>query len=121
MLHGLAHFWYVALSRRLVAFQPDMGWTGSSWVFASVLGDGATRGLATALYSLAALAFVVSGAGFLLGAEWWQPALLGAAAFSSLVIVLFWDGSMRMAPQKGLVGLLINGALAALVAFALVR
>jgi hypothetical protein len=50
VLHGLVQLWYVVLSQRLVDSQGDMGWTGESWIFLSLLGDGATRALAAALF-----------------------------------------------------------------------
>lgn len=108
VLHGLVHMWYVTLSQRWVEFQPDMGWTGRSWLLTSFLGEGATRLIATVFYSFATLAFVVSGVGVLTQADWLEPLLLGSAVFSGLVILVFWDGSMELIVQKGLLGLLIN-------------
>jgi len=34
--------------------------------------------------------------------------LMGSAIFSSLTLILFWDGQFGMIVQKGLIGLLIN-------------
>ncbi len=116
VLHGLVHLWYVTLSLELVAFQPEMGWSGRSWVFTHLLGDATTRALATGLYGLATIAFVVSGSGIFLRADWWRPVLVGAAIFSSAIILLFWDGSLQLLVLKGLLGLLINvGILIALL------
>lgn len=108
VLHGLVHLWYFTLSQKLVEFKPEMGWTGKSWMFTNILGDPTTRMLASVLYVLAAIAFVVSGAGILLRAEWWRPVLVGAAIFSSAIIFLLWDGEMQWIVQKGLIGLLIS-------------
>ena len=111
LLHGLVHLWYVTLSQRWVEFQPEMGWTGESWLFSPLLGDGATRGLATVLYSLAALGFVAGGVGFLARQDWWRPVVIGSAAFSAAIIILFWDGGLQKIVEKGLVGFSINVAL----------
>ena len=111
LLHGLVHLWYVTLSQRWVEFQPEMGWTGESWLFSPLLGDGATRGLATVLYSLAALGFVVGGVGVLARQDWWRPVVIGSAAFSAAIIILFWDGGLQRIVEKGLVGFSINVAL----------
>lgn len=108
ILHGLVHLWFVVLSRGWAPFQPDMGWTGESWILSGVLGQLPLRWLATVLYSLAALGLVLAGIGILAQSRWWQPALLAAAAFSSVVILVFWDGSRQYIVQKGLLGLLIN-------------
>lgn len=117
ILHGLVHFWYFTLSRGLVTFQPEMGWTGSSWLFTNVLGSPAIRSLATILYPLAALLFVVAGIGVYGRFEWARPLLLGAAAFSATLIFLFWDGQGQLLVEKGILGLLINLGLLFLLVF----
>jgi hypothetical protein len=111
VLHGLVHLWYVVLSQKLVAFQPKMGWTGRSWLLTNVLGDSPTRLLAGLLFVLATIGMVVSGIGVMARGEWWQPVLIGSAVLSSVTLVLFWDGSTDLIVQKGLLGLVINGAI----------
>lgn len=108
ILHGLVHLWYFTLSQRLVEFQPEMGWTGRSWLLSNFLGDSISRSLASVLYVLATIAFMVSGIGIFTIAEWLPPVLAGSAVFSSAIILLFWDGGSQMLVQKGFVGLLIN-------------
>ena len=108
ILHGLVHLWYVVLSQGWVPYQPDMGWTGESWILSGIMGQAPLRWLATVLYSLAALGFVLAGIGILFQTGWWQPVLLAVAAFSSVIILIFWDGSRALIVQKGLLGLLIN-------------
>jgi hypothetical protein len=118
VLHGLVHLWYVTMSQRWVEFLPEMGWTGESWLFSPLLGDGATRGLATALYSLATLGFLVGGIGIFAQQAWWRLVVIGSAAFSAVIIILFWDGGLQRIVEKGLVGFLINVAiLVALLVF----
>lgn len=118
ILHGLVHLWYVTLSQGLVEFQPEMGWAGNSWLLSNLLGDAATRSLASAGYILGAIAFAAAGVGILVNSGWWRPMLLGSAVFSSAVIALLWDGSTQMLVQKGLLGLAINVAiLVALLVF----
>lgn len=118
VLHGLVHLWYVALSQRLVEFQPEMGWSGNSWILSTPIGDSGTRFLASGLFSLAALVFTASGVGIIMRAEWARPTLLGAALLSTGTIFLFWDGKPQMLVEKGLLGLLINLiVLAALLVF----
>lgn len=119
VLHGLVHLWYFTLSRGLVAFQPEMGWTGNSWLFSNLLGNPATRSLASALYPLAALLFVVAGIGVFGRFEWARPLLLGTAAFSAALILLFWDGQGQLLVEKGILGLLINLGLIFLLTFPL--
>lgn len=108
ILHGLVHLWYFALSRGLVEFKPEMGWTGKSWLFSSLLGESTTRLAASALFVLAALAFVISGFGIFFRAEWGWTMLLGSAVFSAVILFLLWDGNMSLIVQKGLIGFLIS-------------
>jgi hypothetical protein len=108
VLHGLVHLWYVTLSQRLVEFQPEMGWTGRSWVLTNPLGDGTTRSLASALFVLVTITYVVGGAGVLIQQDWWRPVVIGSALLSSAFILLFWDGQLQMLVEKGVLGLAIN-------------
>ena len=116
ILHGLVHLWYVVLSQKLVAFRPEMGWTARSWIFTTMLGDTATRQLASGFYGLAAVALVVGGIGIFSQNNWSQPVLVCAALLSATIILLFWDGSRARIVEKGLLGLLISLAIVGLVA-----
>jgi hypothetical protein len=111
ILHGLVHLWYVTLAQRWVPFESDMGWTGTSWLFSNMIGDGATRMLVTIVYALTTLGFIVAGIGVFANTGWWRIFVASTAIVSSIGILLFWDGSINMIVQKGLLGLLINIAL----------
>ncbi len=117
ILHGLVHVWYIVLSQRWVEFQPDMGWTGRSWLLSNFLSDSTLRPLAGVLYAIAALAFVICGVGVMFQWEELRPILIGAAIFSSVVILLFWDGGFKLLIQKGILGLLINLVILVLLIF----
>jgi hypothetical protein len=110
-LHGLVHLWYFTLSQRLIQFQAEMGWTGKSWFFTSLVGDTPTRSIASVLYILATLGFIAGGIGIFIHQTWWRPTLMISAIFSSAVILLFWDGNTEMLVQKGLIGFFINIAI----------
>jgi hypothetical protein len=60
---------------------------------------------------LATLGFVVGGIGVFARQDWWRPAVIGSAAVSAVIIILFWDGGLQKIVEKGLVGFLINVAL----------
>jgi hypothetical protein len=110
VLHGLTHLWYVVLAQRLVAFRPEMGWTGQSWALTSTLGEPVTRAVATATYLLVAATFALGGVSVLTHAAWSRPLLAGSATLSLAAIVLFWDGGTDHLVEKGLIGLAINVA-----------
>jgi hypothetical protein len=118
-LHGLVHLLYLGQSRRLFELQDGMVWPDGSWAFSKLLGDGATRWLATIACGLAAVGFVAGGVGILARQPWWRPAVVGASALSSVAFILFWNGKMQRLDNQGGIGLLIN--LAILVAVLILR
>ena len=115
ILHGLVHMWYVVLSYQWVEFQPEMGWSGKTWLFSSSLPQPTVRSIAGILFIIATIGFVIGGIGIFMQADWLDPVLLSSAVFSSLVLLLFWDGKIEMLVQKGIIGLLINLAIIAVV------
>jgi hypothetical protein len=111
VLHGLVHLLYFGQSARYFELKPGMVWPDGAWVFSKLLGDGATRKLASVLLVLAAAGFVVGGAGVLLQQSWWRPVVVSAAAFSAIIYFLLWDGKLQNMDGKGWVGILINAAI----------
>jgi hypothetical protein len=111
VLHGLVHLLYFGQSWRLFELQPGMVWPDGSWAFAKLLGDEATRVLASVACILAAAGFVAGGIGLLVKQAWWRPAGVGSAAFSAIIFLLLWDGGLQQLDNKGGVGLLINVAI----------
>ncbi len=110
-LHGLVHLLYAGQSARRFELKPGMVWPDGSWILSRLLGDAAARNLASISLILAAVGLVVGGAGILLSQTWWRPVVVGVAALSSLVYILFWDGRMQDLDGQGVVGLLINLAI----------
>jgi uncharacterized membrane protein YphA (DoxX/SURF4 family) len=111
VLHGLVHLLYYGQSRGLFELQRGMVWPEGAWAFSRLLGDSTTRWLASAACIVAAVGFVAGGAGILAGQAWWHPAIVGAAAFSTAIFVLFWDGSLHKLDNQGAIAILINLAI----------
>jgi hypothetical protein len=111
VLHGLVHLLYAGQSWRLFELQPGMIWPEGSWAFSRLLGDEATRSLASISCVLAAIGFVAGGIGILVTQPWWRPLVVGSAAFSTVVCVLFWDGGLQKLDDQGAFALLINTAI----------
>lgn len=108
ILHAIVHLLYFAQSQRFFELQPGLDWPGGSWAFSKLLGDKTTRLLASICLILAAIAFLAGGVGLLLSQGWWRSLVIGAAAFSSLVFILFWNGKFNKLDAQGGVGLLID-------------
>lgn len=115
ILHGLVHLLYFGQSARYFELQPGLVWPDGAWVFSKLIGNESTRMLANVLLILAALLFIVAGIGMLTKQSWWQPIVLGAATFSTIIYILLWDGSLQKMADKGWVGILINLAILAAV------
>ena len=111
VLHGLVHLLYFGQSWRFFELQAGMVWPDGSWAFSRLLGDEPTRLLASVACVLAAVGFVVGGVGILAEQSWWRTAVIGAALFSSLLYLLFWNGKMQHLDNQGAIGLLINAAI----------
>jgi hypothetical protein len=108
VLHGLVHLLYAGQSARRFELKPGMVWPDGSWAFSKLLGDAATRTLASLACVIAAIGFVVGGAGILFSVTWWRPLIVATAIFSAVTYLLFWNGKFRQLPDQGAVALLIN-------------
>jgi len=113
VLHGLVHLLYFGQSWRLFELQPGMVWPDGSWAFSKLLGEEATRLLASISCVLAAIGFVAGGTGILMRLAWWRSVVIGSAAFSAVIVILFWDGKVQKLADKGGIALLINLAILA--------
>ena len=115
VLHGLVHLLYVGQSQRFFELQPGMTWPDGSWVFSSLLGNETARVLASVLYAMAAIGFVAGGVSGLARQGWGRPVVMGAAIFSIVIIVLFWNGTARKLADQGAIAVLINMAILAVL------
>jgi hypothetical protein len=115
VLHGLVHLLYFGQGWRIFELTPGLTWPDQSWAFARLLGDQATRVLASAACILAAVGFAAGGVAIFLKQSWWHPAVVGSAVFSSVLYLLFWDGEMQKLNDKGWIGILINLAILGIV------
>lgn len=111
VLHGMVHLLYFGQSARYFELKPGMVWPDGSWAFSKLLGNEAARNLASISLILAAMGLIVGGVGILVNQAWWRPVVVGVAAFSSLVYILFWNGRMQNLDGQGVVGILIDMAI----------
>lgn len=108
VLHGLVHLLYAGQSCRMIELRPGLTWPDGAWAFSKWLGARGARRLAAAALALAALGFAAGGLGIFLQQEWWRPVMAGAAVFSAVIFLLFWDGKFQHLDDKGGIGVLIN-------------
>jgi hypothetical protein len=108
ILHGLVHLLYAGQSLRLFELRTGMIWPDGSWFLSKLVGDSATRIMAGIMLALAALVLIAAGLGLILSGSWWRPVVVGAAAFSSLLFILLWNGSFKVLDEQGAVGLAID-------------
>jgi hypothetical protein len=92
-----------------------MTWPDGSWLVSKIFSQETARTLAGVSLVITTFGFLAGGAGLFLRQSWWQPSTLGAAAFSILVFVLFWDGKSKELADQGGVGVLIDLAILAVI------
>jgi hypothetical protein len=110
-LHGLVHLLYFGQSARIFELKPGMTWPDGSWAFSRLLGNDATRVLASVALILAALALAAGGIAIATNQAWHRPVVAGAAAFSAVVYLLLWNGRAQNLDGQGAVGILIDLAI----------
>lgn len=113
VLHGAVHGLYTSQSLRLFELQPGMVWPQNSWLFSKLLDDTPIRWVGAITLSIAALLFILGGVALVFNQGWFRPVTLAACLFSSLLYLLFWDGTLKHLDNQGGIGLLINAAIAA--------
>ena len=111
ILHGLVHLLYFGHSAGYFELEAGMTWPDGAWALSKFLEHGTVRVLASAALILTATTFAAAGMGVWLRQAWWRPVALAAAAFSSVLYLLFWNGAFRRLPNQGLIALLINIAI----------
>jgi hypothetical protein len=111
VLHGLVHLLYFGQSSRRFELQAGMTWPDGAWAFSSLLGDSATRAVASIGCIIAAAGFLLSGAGIFFSQSWWRTAVIASAAFSGILYILCWNGRLEHLDNQGGVGLLIDAAI----------
>ena len=108
ILHGLVHLLYLGQSMKWYELGKGMTWPENSWAFSRLFGNKSTRGIASVSCVAAALVFIVGGVCIFVKQPVWLSITVGASAFSTLLVILMWDGKMKELPNKGLFAVLIN-------------
>ena len=107
VLHGLVHLLYFGHSWHF-KLQPKLGWPDGSWAFSRLASDEIAHRLAGIACVLAALGFVAGGIALWARLSWRHPMVLGSAAFSTLIYLLFWNGKMQRLSDQGIIAIIIN-------------
>ena len=111
VLHGLVHLLYFGQSSRNFELKPGMVWPDGSWALSKPIGDVAVRNLASILLIVAAIGLIAGGIGIFASQAWWRTLVVSAAAFSSIIYILLWNGKMQDLDGQGAIGILINLAI----------
>ena len=110
-LHGLIHLLYFAQSARIFELKPGMTWPAGSWALSRVLGDNATRTLASTFCVLVAAGFLMGAVGLLSSQSWWQRPVVASAGVSAVLFILCWNGQLQNIDGQGAVGLFLDALL----------
>lgn len=117
ILHGIVFYLYSSQSARLFELKPGMIWPDGSWVFSKFINNELTRRIGLISCLLSGTGFIASGIIILCEANWWQQIVLISVIFSSVIVILLWNGSFQKLTDQGFIGVLINFAILAVLVF----
>ena len=117
ILHGIVFYLYSGQSARLFELKPGMTWPDGSWVFSKFIDDKITRRIGLISCLLSGTGFVTSGIAILFETDLWQQMVVISVVFSSIIIILLWNGSFQKLTDQGFLGLIINIAIIAVLLF----
>ena len=115
ILHGIVHLIYTGHSFRLFKVQAGLEWPDGSWALSYFLKNDSIRIIAGIFCIIAFIGFILGSIGVFSNSIWWRPVVIGTAAFSTIILILLWDGIMQKLPEKGVIAILINLAIIAVV------
>jgi hypothetical protein len=113
MMHAAVHMLYAGQAGGLFELRPGLRWPKEAWLAARVLSERSLQAVGAGSMLLAALAFLAAGVGAIGFQGWWQDVTSGAAIFSTLLFLLFWNGKLKELDAQGAVGAAIDLALLA--------
>lgn len=112
ILHGLVHLIWFGISRGLIE---GIQWTGKSWLLSNLFDTNTVKILGDIFYVIATILFLITGIAYIAQIDWRKSIILIAVIFSTMTILLFWDGIRKNLPDKGFIGILINIAIVIVV------
>lgn len=108
ILHGIVFYLYVGQSARLYELKPGLTWPDDALLIPKILNRRTVRKMGVIFCVIGGTGFIISGVAALFGVEWWQICTIVICIFTSIVIILLWNGSLQKLSEQGLVGLIIN-------------
>ena len=87
--HGVGHVLFLVPALGIANWADQ---TGHSWLLSGVIGDGATRAIASLTWAAVIALFVACVGGFVAGTDWWRGITVSAAILSIVGVAVFWDG-----------------------------
>ncbi len=108
VFHGVGHAMGIIPALGIVGAEGTgqgwlKNWSSHSWLLTNPLGDSLSRILCIALYGAALLGFVAAALALLgwgIPHDWWRALAVGAAVFSLVALVLFWNALIFLFPHK---------------------
>ena len=107
ILHGLIHLLYLGLSQDFIT-DPSIHWSRESWLLSNFLSDGLLKNISLILYSGSILFFLIAGLLYIIEFEKREAVVYFSSIFSTITILIFWDGSLQHLDDQGFVGIMIN-------------
>ncbi len=108
IMHGLVHLLYMGHSLNYFDLEKDFVWPDNSWLLKNVFSRHSNKIFAAGLCIVAALNFILSGILALTGHSFLYQSIIIAVILSTVLYIIFWDGSISKLHTQGGIGILIN-------------
>jgi hypothetical protein len=115
ILHGLVHLLYFGHTARYFELKKGLSWPDGSLILSKITEKEKVRPVAGTALVISAVAFIIGAIALFVSLGWWQIIILSAAALSTALYILCWDGRMKALPDKGLFAIIINVAIIVLI------
>ena len=112
ILHAGVHLLYAGHAIRMFELRPGLGWPDDPWLLKSFLSNQVVRFAATAGLVVIAFGFITAATGMMLRQTWSHSVAAYAAIVSASIYLFLWNGAFQRLDDQGLIGILINAALA---------
>lgn len=108
ILHGLVHLLYMGHSLNYFELEKGFIWPDNSKLLANTFSLQTKKLFAGVLCIIAAISFIVSGICVLIGHRWQYLGGIFAVIMSTVLFIVFWDGSRIKLHTQGAIAIIIN-------------
>lgn len=108
ILHGLVHLLYMGHSLNYFELEKGFIWPDNSKLLSKIFGLKTKKMIAGVMCIIASISFLLAGVCVLMDHSWYHIEIIVAMMISTLLFIVFWDGTRRKLHTQGGIAILIN-------------